>query len=88
MGSLYFENRTPLPWRAEGLYDREPSPEGKAAEAPPEPDEARLYRYYPCTGCGCKVCPHQSAARTASPDGSLKSAPCGALPCSYLFTLL
>ena len=35
----------------------------------PRPDEARLYRYYPCTGCGCKVCPHQSAARTASPDG-------------------
>ena len=22
----------------------------------PRPDEARLYRYYPCTGCGCKVC--------------------------------
>ena len=35
-GSLYFENQTPLPWRAEGLYDREPSPEGKVAEAPPE----------------------------------------------------
>ena len=33
----------------------------------PRPDEARLYRYYPCTGCGCKVCPHQSAAADSSP---------------------
>ena len=39
----------------------------------PRPDEARLYRYYPCTGCGCKVCPHQSAAADSFPRGGKPS---------------
>ncbi len=41
---------------------------GRWPRLSPRPDEARLYRYYPYTGYGGKVCPHQAAARTAFPD--------------------
>ena len=54
----------------------------------PRPDEARLYRYYPCTGCGCKVCPHQSAAADSFPRGGKPSGGgpmLGIGPCNAIF---
>jgi len=48
-----------------------PSPKGEGG--PAGPDEGQLYRNQTQMGYNGKVAPHQSASRTASPEGEASS---------------
>ena len=47
----------------------EPSPTGEGPRPRPRPDEGQRSPCNPVTGCCGKSAPHQSASRTASPEG-------------------